>query len=132
MSDEFAAIRSHIPEYAGHDDVVARRLSDQQVRAFLGEALISLRERLATGDGPPGFEDLVYHCQFGDQRLIKRIEDDRFSGAGPAERLDAENLALIEAALRAASVTSKDAAAFVDDVAGLMARRVETAVAHPL
>jgi hypothetical protein len=119
-SDEMIQVRTAIPEYAGHADVQARRLADQQVRAWVGERLAALRERLPIpGDLAAAFEDLLMRCQFGDQRVIKTLDDARFADpehvaaleaedaklltlAADADRVDAAGLPALVAALRTA------------------------------
>ena len=70
-----------MPDYAGHADAAARRLSDQQVRAWVGEQLVDLEDRLPVERGPRAVEALLMRCEFADQHVIHAIEDDRF-GAG--------------------------------------------------
>ena len=67
MSD-LAFLRERIESYADYTDDAARRLSDEQIRAYAGEALARLRERLAPG-GAEGqaLEALLLRCQFVEQ-----------------------------------------------------------------
>jgi hypothetical protein len=70
-----------VPGYAGHADAAARRLSDQQVRAFVGEILTDLQDRLPVGDSRERYETLLMRCEFADQHVIRAIEEDRFAKA---------------------------------------------------
>jgi hypothetical protein len=87
-----------IPGYAGHADARSRRLSDQQVRAWVGEMLADLEERLP----PDGYRDrldaLLMRCEFGDQHVVKAIEDDRFAEPDLVELVEACDRKLIDAA----------------------------------
>lgn len=70
---------SIVPGYAGHADAVARRLSDQQVRAWVGELLAELRDRVPLDGQADRVEALLMRCEFADQHVIHAIEDDRFA-----------------------------------------------------
>ncbi len=87
-----------VPGYAGHADARARRLSDQQVRAWVGEMLADLQERVP----PDGYGDrldaLLMQCEFGDQHVIKAVEDDRFGEPELVELVEACDRKLIAAA----------------------------------
>jgi len=113
MGDDLIQIRSTIPGFAGFADVAARRLSDQQVRAWVGERLAALRERVPLGAALGDFEDAIVHCQFGDQHVIKALEDSRFGEPERVAVLEAEDTRLIVAASGSETVTSEGVAAFV-------------------
>jgi hypothetical protein len=119
MTDEMIQVRTAITDYAGHVDVHARRLADQQVRAWVGERLAALRERLPIpSDLAAAFEDLLLHCQFGDQHVIKAIEDNRFADPEHVAVLEAEDSKLLTLAAGADRV---DAAGLPALVAALQA-----------
>ncbi len=106
-------IRTTIPAYAGHEDAPARRLSDQQIRAWVGERLAALRERLPAAAAIPAFDDILVHCQFGDQHVIKALEDDRFADPGMAAKVEAEDENLLEAVAPSDTVDAAGAPAFL-------------------
>jgi hypothetical protein len=87
-----------VPGYAGHADARARRLSDQQVRAWVGEMLADLRERVPLDGYGDRVEALLMHCEFSDQHVIKAIEDDRFAQPELVELVEACDRELIAAA----------------------------------
>ena len=68
-------IRARVPDYAGVDDPVARRASDQHLRAWTGEFLAGLRERVPAGAVRDRLDALVFRCEFGDQRLVMAFEE---------------------------------------------------------
>ena len=49
MNEDLTRRSELVPGYAGHADPQARFLSDQQVRAWVGEMLADLDERLSPG-----------------------------------------------------------------------------------
>jgi hypothetical protein len=87
-----------VPGYAGHADARARRLSDQQVRAWVGEMLAGLRERLPADGYSERLDALIMQCEFGDQHVVKAIEDDRFAEPGLVELVEGCDRKLIAAA----------------------------------
>jgi len=98
MSEDRIGPAALIPDYAGHADARARRLSDQQVRAWVGEILAGLRERIALDGLTERFEALLMRCEFGDQRVIRAIEDDCFGEPEVAAEVETLDRALLEAA----------------------------------
>ncbi len=123
MSDEMIPVRSAIPGYAGFADVGARRLSDQQVRAYVGERLALVGERVPLGAVADDFEDAIIHCQFGDQHVIKSLENDAFAEPDRAAAVEAADGALLAAASGADAVTSESVARFVAGVRAALAQR---------
>lgn len=73
--DDLTRIRARVPEYAGVDDVGARRASDQHLRAWSGELLAGLRERVPSGAVRERLDAIVLCCEFGDQRLTMAFEE---------------------------------------------------------
>jgi hypothetical protein len=116
MSDDVQALTGLLPAYAGHGDAPARRLSDQQVRAFAGEALVDLQDRLTLAPVQDRFDALLMRCEFGDQHVIKALEDDRFAEPAAAAAVEAVDRALVEAAARARTVDAGGLTAFIDDL----------------
>jgi hypothetical protein len=129
MNDELIQIRSAIPNFAGFADVPARRLSDQQVRAWVGERLAALREREPRATDGSDFEDAIVHCQFGDQHVIKALEDGRFGEPERVAVLEAEDIRLLTIAAGADTVTSDGVSAFVAAVREALLRRNAAIVA---
>jgi hypothetical protein len=114
MSEDRIGLAALIPDYAGHRDARARRLSDQQVRAWVGEILAGLRGRIALDGLAERFEALVLRCEFGDQHVIRAIEDDCFGEPEVAEEVEAHDRVLVEAANRGRSTEPASPEAFVE------------------
>jgi hypothetical protein len=89
-----------VPGYAGHADAQARYLSDQQVRAWAGETLTGLQERISVDGLRDRFDTLLMHCEFGDQHVIRAIEDDRFGTPELAELVEAADRKVVAATNR--------------------------------
>ena len=129
MTDEMTQVRSFIPAYAGHADASARRLADQQVRAWVGERLAALRERLPLDGVSAAFEDVLVHCQFGDQQVIKALEDDSFAAPDHVAVIEAEDTAVLAAAAEAERVDAGDVPAFITNLQTIFRHRSAAIVA---
>lgn len=94
--DEF--LRARIPGYAGLDDAQARRLADEQVRAYVGERLAVLRDASGpAGDDRTRLERLLLRAQFANQHAFHGF--DETAGSEQIEtvsRLDADLIAAAE------------------------------------
>jgi hypothetical protein len=109
--------------------VESRRLADQQVRAWVGERLAALDERLAlTGEAATMFGDVLYHCQFGDQHVIKALEDPRFGEPPNVAAVEAEDTAVVASAAGSEQVDAAEAPAFIAGVDAAMRHRTATIV----
>ena len=129
MSDDPNGLLAAIPGYAGHADAAARRRSDQQVRAWVGERLAALRDRLPLDGATDAFDDAILHCEFGDQGVIKALEGSRFGDPEPAAAVAAEDARLLAAAAGADTVEAAGAAAFVTGVRDALRRRIDAILA---
>lgn len=98
MNEDLTPRGELVPGYAGHADPQARFLSDQQVRAWVGETLARLAERLPAGGPRDDLEALLLRCEFGDQHVIRAIQDDRFGEAELAELVEACDRNVVAAA----------------------------------
>jgi hypothetical protein len=98
MSDDLAAAAPIVPGYAGHADAPARRLSDQQVRAWVGEMLADLQDRMPVDAVRGRLDALLLRCEFADQHVVTAIEDQRFGEPELAAAVEACDRALVEAA----------------------------------
>jgi hypothetical protein len=125
MSDDPIEVRSAIPGYAGHGDVAARRLSDQQVRAWVGERLAALRERLPLDGATAEFDDAILHCEFGDQGVIKALEGSRFGEPAIAAGVEAVDARVLAAAAGADRVDAAGLPAFVTGVRDALRARID-------
>jgi hypothetical protein len=72
-------LQARIPEYADYADPTARHQVDKQVRAWLGEALSIVRDRLRP-EGPlmERLDGMILRCEFSDQRVIRAADHARF------------------------------------------------------
>ena len=72
-------LQARIPGYADYANADARHQVDKQMRAWLGEALLVARDRLAPA-GPLGerVDGLILRCEFSDQRVIRAADHARF------------------------------------------------------
>jgi hypothetical protein len=125
MSEELADEAAIVPGYAGHADMPARRLSDQQVRAWVGELLAVLRDRVPLGEYADRVEALLMRCEFADQHMIHAIEDDRFAQAEYAAAIEEYDRKLIAAASALPSAGPGDLAAVVDGLERAFNERAE-------
>lgn len=116
MNDDVSAMRDLIPAYAGHADTIARRLSDQQVRAWTGEALVDLQDRLPLGGLQDRFDKLLFHCEFGDQHVIRAVEHDYFGEPAAAATVEKHDAELIAAAARSKTVAADGLEGLIGDL----------------
>jgi hypothetical protein len=110
MNEDLTRRRELVPGYAGHADPQARFLSDQQVRASVGEMLAGLQERLPADGLRDQVETLLLRCEFGDQHVIRAIQDDRFGKPELAELVEACDRKVVEAADRVKNAGPDDLA----------------------
>jgi len=99
--DDLAFLRSRIESYADYTNDDTRRLVDEQIRAYVGEALSRLSERLGLVDSAgEALANLLLRCQFADQVLMRVLDADTIAAAAvPAIRgVDRELVTLADAA----------------------------------
>ena len=117
-------LQSRIRGYADYANVDARHQVDKQIRAFLGEALSDVRDRLKpSGPLAERIDALILRCEFSDQRVIRAADHARFdpSLVDRVHELDRE---IVESADRLRTVNSLDAlAAELDTAARLLDER---------
>jgi hypothetical protein len=114
MSEDPTSPAALVPDYAGHGDARARRLSDQQVRAWVGEILAGLRGRVALDGVTERFDALLMRCEFGDQHVIRAIEEDRFGEPELAAEVEAHDRELVEVANQGRSADAASIGAFLE------------------
>jgi hypothetical protein len=75
--DDIAFLHGRIESYADYTNDDCRQLVDEQVRAYVGEALARVLERLAP-DGSAGeaLARVLLRCQFADQTVVRTLEVD--------------------------------------------------------
>jgi hypothetical protein len=116
MSDDVTALHESIPGYGGHANAQGRRLSDQQVRAWTGESLVDLRDRLDVTPVSDRFEALLMRCEFGDQHVIKALENNHFAEPGAATKIEELDGRLVATATGARTVTAEGLEGFIGDL----------------
>ena len=129
MSDDVSVLRALLPAYAGHDSVAARRLSDQQVRAFAGETLVGVQDRVPLGDLQTRFDALVIRCEFGDQHVILALENGDFAAPEAVALVEGCDRVLVEAAARGGTVDAGGLETFIGDVERALDARVAAVTA---
>jgi hypothetical protein len=118
--DDLAFLRERIESYAGYTNDEERRLSDEQIRAYVGEALSRLRERLhPAGAAGEALARLLTRCQFVDQRVASVFDVDDV-GAG--------EVALTRAADRDLATLAVDADTIGADALGGYLARIDAAL----
>jgi hypothetical protein len=123
MSD-LEYLKGRIADYADYADRGARHHVDQQIRAWLGEALSAARERL-TPDGPVAeqIDGMLLRCEFSDQRVVRVADHARFDPA-LVDRIHELDRQIVEAADRIrAAVAVEELATALDDAARLLDQR---------
>jgi hypothetical protein len=85
--DDLTFVRERIPEYGDYSDETTRHLTDEYVRAYVGERLSDVRDRL-DGELDPAarktLEELLLRCQFTDQVFIRWIDHARLEAPAVA------------------------------------------------
>jgi len=133
--DDLAFIKSRIAAFAGYADEAARYLSDRQVRAFVGETLGMLHERLEgkldEGLSAP-LERILLRCEFSDPKFITALQRRSLSG-DDVQRLHAADRELIESAITLAQtslgMTPGDLVERMGELEALFDRRYATVCA---
>jgi len=129
--DDLASLQERIKTYADYADEDSRTLADQQVRAYVGECLWALRDRLAP-DGAPGeqLEALLFRCEFTDQRVIRAIDHLKELESAVLGRVRGLDRSLVDAADRSTSIEAAELAAYLTELGTLFDARA-TALVSP-
>ncbi len=112
-----------VPGYAGHEDVQARHMSDQQVRAWVGERLADLQGRIPMGGYQDRVDALLMRCEFTDQHLIRAIEDDRFAEPDAAAAVEEYDRKLVALANSSTSTSAGTLGTLLDGLEGAFDER---------
>jgi hypothetical protein len=129
--DDLGFLRERIESYADYTNDGDRRLVDDQIRAYVGEALARLRERLqpAGADGET-LERLILRCQFADQPLA-RVLDALTPDAAEMAAIHRRDRELVTLADRADAVTAADVDVFLKQIETQLDARVHTITDAP-
>jgi hypothetical protein len=123
MSEDTASPALLVPDYAGHGDTVARRRSDQQVRAWVGELLVDLQDRLPLDGVRARVEALLMRCEFADQHVVRAIEDNRFGADDFAVAIEDYDRKLVTVAGACPTVTAAELGGLIDAIERAFAER---------
>jgi hypothetical protein len=121
---DLESLRSRVPGYADYANADARHEVDKQIRAWLGEALSEVRERLLpSGALAERLDGLILRCEFSDQRVIRAADHASFDPE-LVDRVHALDRAIVDVADRIREVSSNDdLSAVLDDAARLLDER---------
>jgi hypothetical protein len=125
--DGLVFLKERIPAYADYGDEDARHLVDKQVRAYVGEALSMIRERLAADLAETVSEQLektLLMCEFSNQQLIHVLDHAHLSTI-EIEELHEVDHELIQTADRADAIEAHKLDAYLSDLVSLFARRAQ-------
>jgi len=125
MNDDRAFLRAHIPDYAEYTDEATRHDTDMRIRAYVGERLAALQQRLAGKLEPATvqqIEALLLRCQFTDQAFTKHLEHATLNETVVAALLRADRTT-IELADRLPDVTAAEAPALIESLDAQFDRR---------
>ncbi len=101
-------LKERLPGFAGYGDLGARRLTDEEVRAYLGERLAALSVRLApTGPAGERLDALILRTEFTNQHAQPFFDSEALD-AQHAQAVAAADLATVELGDRTDSVFNLD------------------------
>jgi hypothetical protein len=120
--DPLEVLRAHVPDFPGYDGEHNRRLSDEFVRSYLGEALANASRANVPAEVQSSIDALLLRAAFADPKsfpahglVVGTIKAD-----GEVAREDA---ATVELADRVRSADASSLAALLDEVTQTLDRR---------
>ena len=123
------ALRAKIPQFPGYGDERARRVADELVRSYMGEALALLDERHPEYFSNMGrYETLILRTSFMNQTAFKAFEYATMDGELEQALLD-EDSAVVDAADRAGTIDAGALDPYLDEITAALDRRDRTMVA---
>lgn len=121
--EPLALLQDRIPDFPGYATEDDRRLADEDVRSYLGEALAGLIERLAPDAALTELAgDLEIRTGFTNQRVFRHYEESA-RGATDFAALIAADAAVVELAQRAVAVENGGLKAYLGEAAAALDRR---------
>jgi hypothetical protein len=106
--DATEVLKQKLPGFAGYATMGQRHLTDEEVRAYLGERLAGLSLRLdPTGPTGERLDALILRTEFTNQVAFRAFENAQLDAA-QTETMAAVDLATVELADRADSVFDVD------------------------
>jgi hypothetical protein len=125
--DGLSFLKERITAYADYGDEDARHLVDKQVRAYVGEALSTIRERLAAdlaATVSDQLEKTLMMCEFSNQQLIHILDHAKLSNT-EIEELHEVDHELIQVADRADAIEASKLDGYLSQLTDLFARRAQ-------
>jgi hypothetical protein len=117
-------LRAKISGFPGYDGEPERRLSDEYVRAYLGEALADLAARgVLSPELRERADALVLRVEFADQRAFAAHHRANGSNSGDESAVATADAATVALADRAASLDAASAAGYLDQVTAALDQR---------
>jgi hypothetical protein len=124
--DALAEVTQRIPAFAGYATEEDRRLSDELVRSYLGEALADLQDRLTLDPATcPALETLVLRCEFANQMVYRTYADTEVDDAAGA-KLAASDACVLDLADRAATADTSGVDAYLAEAKAALDDRDRT------
>jgi hypothetical protein len=118
-------LRARIANFPGYNGEIERRLSDEYVRAYLGEALAGLAARCSLpAEMQERIDALLLRVEFADQRDFATHPNAQEKGDGIDDgAVAAKDAAVIDLADRAASVDADSASGYLESVTKVLDER---------
>jgi hypothetical protein len=116
--DDLAFVRARIPDYREYVDEDARHDTDMKVRAYVGQVLSEVAEKLGARLDPATTDALqkaIFHCQFTDYAFTKKIDHRDVAGPLLATWIGFDRK-LLEAADRAAGAAPAELSAILEAI----------------
>ena len=114
--DAPALLRAKIPNFPGYGDDQARRLSDELVRAYSGELLSDLQNRIgATGATADRLTKVLLRCEFLNQIAFKPYENADLDET-KMESMASADLQLVDLAEKSSTLDGSSLDTYLDEV----------------
>ncbi|HTV92330.1 MAG TPA: hypothetical protein VMG98_06405 [Verrucomicrobiae bacterium] len=114
--DALAALGAKIPGFPGYGDADARRLSDEQVRAYLGEAMAAIGPRLGSAEPlTERYDATLLRAEFMNHTAFRVYESAKLDDAQTAAMAVAD-LAVAGLGDAAGAVDAESLDAYLDSV----------------
>ena len=120
--DALGALRAKIPTFPGYSDADSRRLADEEARAYHGEALAGLNDRVGAGPLAERYGAVLLRAEFINQSAFRPFETADLSDAQIESMVQAD-LATVELADRAESLPDEALPGYLDEVTAALDAR---------
>jgi len=118
MNGDRTVLQDRLTGYGDYADGDQRANNEERVRAFVGERLSETRDRLEkelNETTARALEAAILHCQFGDMRYIRCLQDARLDAATVAalEKIDRR---LVDAAERVCDASGGELQPLIEEI----------------